>query len=1377
MTASYNFICVPIDTRNPENAKSDFALRIVSEIRFETGVSHSPSAISEALNRHPLLRQPAVSPVKVLIWDFASWSANSHSMNPGLAIKAAIQYSGSIPVDRLLTNLHNYLGTSTEAVVTAKLGHAARHELLKNDHFVDVNKAADHLRSVAHSLRLSALRSVDAANALRAQSSTRGPQTSSANENVSQLNLEKASFRLAKWLDAAMHSSLLELFHETVPAERERLFRVFDSHASQLQSVSDAVDKIVRRLKVDNPPSCPLNETKHLSAVGATGETQKVEMGDPNVAVHSAIKNSLMAESCGFVTRWSIQCPEPIYGKRDYVIQLDTSSLVYDNTKIEVQQATPTAFRRAGHTHPVSYVDIGSTDTQNCLLAYLNDKSDQPRYRASCVNAEAGLVKQTILQMKNSLGGPAPNAEDNFGQFDLPLDERPPQVLKHEQFGTPEPETSGVVFSAPADDLMVPTGLRFPSDEKRRAAMPCLFLEDLWVGFRLDLKGEKQEHFTSTHLQEQEVTLVQSGETLSGWTEDYVEREQLDDPSLEHSSTDLTAYNGLSAGQMKDYQKLLGVDRPAVVDPKQLFRAITKAYGKTERLVFQNLYNYRYRLVLLGGISCDCSDRELDSDRFSAAYRQQFPFFRARALRAGEVLISVPDRLQENDKNGRTIYLTSEHPHAVVTLVPSPIDLDTSRFSGMLFVTKEEPKTLQGRKHVSDLGKFFTEVPPSDLNYFYDPDVFGVVIRTKMLNGDERSEPEDLVYSDGTYCRIARHLELDAVTEKYGEEGDWKQFKPIVISFRTSTNPKPDISRKGWWGHCRHIEVRVPRAAELQLSLVPLFDPNLLKKTASYIASSAELLEHGSAVPGAEAFLLPAVAEETIKVVHAVDAPREIPSLYCTDPRLTPNATAGEMVCAAQRDLDSQFTTFVGRVEADAASTKEIRLEASWMDINDAPNQGKYFLESGTATMPPRSIVFREFEAVRPSAANFHKLFLSGSVGQPSVELVNYRVEASQYGFTDQFKLQCVENKVFFGREDENGSSTTKSTSNRFDGKDQRRKLAKLEAVAVGRFADRFSANSRPAELRSNPVVVDVPSTIRMSAPKISHVVPLRCAATVGNKESGVKRSLFGLRVYVRKPFFESGIGERLGVGCFAGTDKAGSDNTELQKYVTQWGEDPIERASLSLSLRVPRAADFGAPTEDGDVDGAQFDAVLYPPNVRGGQAAVIYRDNLELVAPGPKAGKRWLSVASYALRYDERQRLWFADIKILGDFFGWCGMALYRHQPGALPERELSDTSAWVYAAVLYGEPVAWVEKNGNLHITIGPVYDPNVTFELDSLRYRDGISQNLMGLQRENQVLHSYVVGKATYFEVVIASKNFEWSLFKKRFGYAVAASILRQ
>lgn len=1368
MLPSYNFICIPLDTRDPASESKRFAVQIVTEIQFPTGVPHDPTSIREVLNQHPLLIGSSNRPISALVWSYRQWSANGKAIDPHAAVQAAVRFTGTTSLADMHRNLLNYMGRANETITTKNLPRDGQYEKLSPDDFVHVTQAADNLRLITNALKVRAFRSLAVASGLGAQ-----PDTDAQIDISTLTDLETTSIGLAKWVDGAIHSSLLKALHPEREHQQEQSYAPFASYDS-LQEMRRSVEKILRRITVQNPPVCPLPEQDSLALLSPSGTPEEVDLADPNVAIHSGIKNSLLASACGFVTSWSVESDSPIYGAQDYVIQLDVSSLTSDSGKIEVKPSLPTAFRRVRHTHPVSYGDLGSTETHNCALACLNDGSGGTRYRATCVNAEAGLVKQVILQAKNSLSGPSASTEDNFGRFKKPLDDRAAQLLRNDRYGTPEPETAGVVFSAPPEDLTVPNGLRFASPEARQAAMPCLFLEDLWVGYRLDLKEQNRQKFTSIHQQNQEITLAQTpAQPVSGSTEDYIEREQRDAPSAGYSSSDLITYTGLSSGQAKDYLVVLGVSRVAATRQHQPFTVKVSSYGQTERLAFGNTYEYRFRNVFIGGVSCKPTDVALDSARFSKNYRQQFPFFRARTLRPGEVLNAGQQAGEGSNGGGRTIYLTAQQPRVVVTLVPSPIDVDSSRFHGLLFVSKEERKS--SRKHVTDLGKFFKTLPPSDLDYFYDPDVYGVIIRAKMVNGDERVETEGMTYTDGTYCKLAKHLSLSPTTEIYGQKGDWRRFKPIVITFHTAGGSIAEVKKGTNLGAARHIDVFVPPAAELHLSLLPMFDPELKSKTASFVASSAELQEMGANFMAAASLPLPAVAEQKITVIHAVKGPRLAPRLICDNPRRTKPSGGEQEPCVAARELDSEFGRVIGRVELDAASTKEVRLEAAWTDVNDDLRQERYVLETGTAVTTPRSVVFREFEIPYPSAANFEEFFLSGSPRQPSSSLMNYRVGTSKHNFTDQFALQCVEDKVFLGQMPEEHQGTVPGTTNQLDFKDQRRKVAQVHAVAVGRFAQMLASAPGVSEQRSNSVTIDVPSTLKMSAPRISHIVPIRRELLDRDDKFARRAATFGVRVYLRKQCFQSGVGERLAIGCATGGEPQSKDGADILKYVTQWGEDPIERAGLTSTKKMPRASDFIVP--EGDVDSGDFDENLYPANIIGGRAPVIYRDNIPLAPSAPEDEQRWVSVASYALRYDKAQRLWYADVQIGGDFFGRCAMALYRHQPHAVEMRELSPVSTWVYAAILYGEPVAWLEDQNNLHVTIGPVYDANVSFELDSLKYGDGISEELYGSERVLHPLKSYRVGKAFYFEAVVPKKHFSWSLFKKRFGYPVASGRLRE
>ena len=93
------------------------------------------------------------------------------------------------------------------------------------------------------------------------------------------------------------------------------------------------------------------------------------------------------------------------------------------------------------------------------------------------------------------------------------------------------------------------------------------------------------------------------------------------------------------------------------------------------------------------------------------------------------------------------------------------------------------------------------------------------------------------------------------------------------------------------------------------------------------------------------------------------------------------------------------------------------------------------------------------------------------------------------------------------------------------------------------------------------------------------------------------------MRIYVQRPWFLSGPGERLAVGCRVGQLDAGP-RSMLDKYATQWGEDPVERANSRLlcdrrvlpTLRCQRAG----------LD-PQLDQVLIPGKSIKGSSSLLY--------------------------------------------------------------------------------------------------------------------------------------------------------------------------
>jgi hypothetical protein len=1187
-----------------------------------------------------------------------------------------------------------------------------------------------------------------------------------------------SSYRIAKWVDSTVHSAVLEAIRTNRDREHPNAYATLGLNSNSMSIVQDTVAKITRRMTVNGPVELANGHNDELYIASEKG-ISNIPKDDLNVALHAALRNELLARALGLVSDWSVECDIPIDGDRDWVIQVDEKSLHFDASKTTLQQPLPTVFRRRSHTHPLAYADIKSSGTSNCAFAALNGDDGSARYRASSISAENLLVKQVVLQAQNSLDGPAAkNGPGPGGVFNDPIDTRAPQLLQNDQYGSPEPETTGVVFSAPIEDLITPKDLAFKSPEERHKAMPCLFLEDLWIGYRLDIKKNASSPFNSVHAQTQRISFVGSQEYIEGEMESFIEREQPDDPARGHTSTDLTTYSGLSAGQMKDYLTFLGLPQPAPPLSDGRISIVPVSYGQTQRLLFGHTYPYRLRTVLRGAVSIDPRGLESTDDRSLRIHEQSFPFFRARSLRPGELIRQTGEG--QRGKDGETIFLSLNNQSQMVSLVPTPMNVDTSRYHGMLLQNVNEPVLDNNRVHVSDLSKLFKRIPPRSLNYFYDPDVYGVSVHITHLNGDEENEPDQLLYRDGIYCRLVKHNHLKPVTKLYGPKNQWRNRKAILFRFRTTSSAKASIHNDP---ESQLVTISVPPGAQLRVSLLPLFDRRLLTENASNISTSNQLLGMGNTSPTADLSVIPAIGMQTIDVVHAVPFSRKTPELVCEP---NPFAEKGELtVPLGLRKLDSEFGIVLGRIEADAATTKEIYIEGSWHDISDDPRQSRYTLESRKASSAPRSLLFQEYVPVPPNSSAWDQFFKQNGENGAST-LSHFKIGEFSYGFVDQFDLQCAENEVFLGQGPSdsqgpaNGAERLRTASQnalRLDLKDLRRKLVSVNVVGASRFGDKIPRWTKGSVSRSETTLVDFPSTLMMTSPQISHILPLRKAeVTRRTPRSGTTRVLYGLRIYLKKPFFESGPGERLAIGCLAGEEVAPIDPSDAPHYVTRWGEDPIERAALDVTQRMPKASDFQAVNIGAAKSKRALNPELYPEGVAGGNDKVIYRDNLKLHSSDPKAKLRWVSVASYGVQYDSHQGLWYADVRIRGEFFGACGLALYRHQPSAIPGRELSGACTWAYASIIYGEPTAWAETGSNVHITIGPIFDPNISFELDSAHFYGGVSEDLNSPDRVLRPIKNYTVGKARYYELVVPKTNLDWSLLKKRYGFSFSSASLQ-
>jgi hypothetical protein len=251
-------------------------------------------------------------------------------------------------------------------------------------------------------------------------------------------------------------------------------------------------------------------------------------------------------------------------------------------------------------------------------------------------------------------------------------------------------------------------------------------------------------------------------------------------------------------------------------------------------------------------------------------------------------------------------------------------------------------------------------------------------------------------------------------------------------------------------------------SAVIEVSFLPDVGVQKLTKLALYAASTAQLALQKS-LDGDESLLAtPTVVEQKVTVIHCVRAPLVKPVITST---LVRAARDGNTINLAERSKNEQTAELHGRIDLDAGSTSQIRLQASWHDIDDNPLHSKYALTSGANTTALRSINFERYTP--PSGPEAAHRALAGTIQDPAAATMWTR-----------FDLQCAENKVFLGPATPELLASMGARACVLNFGDARRKQAVVTATATGRYKDHFPSGSAPSfELTSDKVLVEVPAS------------------------------------------------------------------------------------------------------------------------------------------------------------------------------------------------------------------------------------------------------------------------------------------------------------
>ncbi|HUB71072.1 MAG TPA: hypothetical protein VL984_11670, partial [Acidimicrobiales bacterium] len=246
-----------------------------------------------------------------------------------------------------------------------------------------------------------------------------------------------------------------------------------------------------------------------------------------------------------------------------------------------------------------------------------------------------------------------------------------------------------------------------------------------------------------------------------------------------------------------------------------------------------------------------------------------------------------------------------------------------------------------------------------------------------------------------------------------------------------------------------------------------------------------------------------------------------------------------------------------------------------------------------------------------------------------------------------------------------------------------------------------------PSDTATGPArLVEVLSSARPAAPKVVKVTPAWAVSDVGGSLASGRisysRTGGALRVYLQRPWFSSGAGERLGVVAVPpgeGSFYKGLTQAQIAQWVTTMGLDPISVSSGNGNYPLSPASFSGT---------VPVPAVPYRPKYTSPPLLHLVED------PGPGAPE--LAIWPYEVHYDGASQLWFADVGITvgtGESAPPPGyfvrLALVRFQPYAFPGSEISTVTLATFAQPVVNRAVSVTEGHeaGTVEVTVsGPGY-----------------------------------------------------------------------
>ena len=849
---------------------------------------------------------------------------------------------------------------------------------------------------------------------------------------------------------------------------------------------------------------------------------------------------------------------------------------------------------------------------------------DQPDFSVVEIDPDAGAPKISGLA-KTIVEG------------DSSADQQPPPAISGTGLSLNQKTRAPMLYAALTKATTLDAKIRTQAREHSLAADDLdISAEDITRGFRLDVWDDVTNAWHSVCLRKG--TYVIGGVTVTADDEGAIvpaHTKQLDDDTL-YLHESLARWVGYSlaasrpgSGIGNDGQPTGGDSEPGeLFDLKAMFAA---APGTLPKLRYGRTYRLRARTADLAGNGLGLGD--LPADDFSAA-SSPITYHRFEPVAAPFVLLRKP-RTEGESAERLVIRGNYEAPATGDTerhLAPQRTSQLTAEQHGLFDVPKSWPNPGGMDKSAYDLiaakdpGSFATGGTPDEgghgVPYFdvdqlklpYFPDVLS---RGAAFRGLPGTDDDEVVTVDFDHA--------------LGKE--WPDARPFRIRLVNGTGAPSFHS----FGRVLTVELPPGRVQDVRYSSrINAGGRDLLGLWAWLV----EYVEDGGTLPsGVTLDLLRTWATEgrlwqltpyrTLTLVHAIRQPLTAPTFNKP---------------VAVRKVGETFARIVDKVTLDRRSTSRLGLQAAWTDPIDLVDQPAPQSVDATAqafevqvdSAEGASDVIAINEAHEFHDTKYHKVSYNAVATTRFAEYFVERVAKTLS--TDPDNPTAISTVGIVPGTDtvaSNGNGTSgrvtyvRGTHYSVDYADGTMVAlvdnlpADLEVAFVAPPVTRLSTEAEPA------AVVNVPSSARPAPPDVAYLVP-----TFGWEKETTPTSVAstrlgnGLRVYLHRPWWSSGDGERLGVVLLGEpVPPPGPERTKLlaklDRYVSVWGQDPAFASA--------------APTN--------------PPLLADFPTAVHPKSGLALAESDKDASlTEKVAVAPYDVGFDADRKLWYADITVKSD-------------------------------------------------------------------------------------------------------------------------------